>query len=380
MADENDRPYTRYKARPRFLQGRDDDALDPRAGERPDYEVHGRRRRFDPRGWFRRRHSGTGTGTGTGRRLTVGKVVRFVAFAAVAWVLISAIVFLISAQIQEAKVSNAAERQLSGSGFTLTSPNTVLMLGSDARPKGSKEAGANFIGSPSRSDSILLMRVGGGANATLSIPRDTVVDIPGHGRNKINAAYAIGGPSLAIKTVESYLGIKVNHLVEVNFENFPQLIDSLGGVTYKGGCVVSNINGGTRNGGYTLRLRAGEHEIDGKQALALARTRKNECAPREDDRTRAHRQQKILAAIKDKVTSLETFVRLPWVSWAAPRAVQSDMAGPSLLGLVGAELIGGAQKSRVLKASGGITLPDGGAGLVVDDSEKQSAVQKFLKG
>jgi LCP family protein required for cell wall assembly len=377
MADENDRPYTTYKARPRFLQGRDEDALDPRASDRRDYEVHGRRRRFDPRGWLRRPGRGTGTGR---RRLTVGRVIRFVAFAVVAWVLISAIVFLISAQIQEAKVSNAAERQLSGAGFTLTSPNTVLMLGSDARPKGTKEAGANVIGTPSRSDSILLMRVGGGANATLSIPRDTVVDIPGHGRNKINAAYAIGGPSLAIKTVESYLGIKVNHLVEVNFENFPQLIDSLGGVTYKGGCVVSEINGGTRNGGYTLRLKAGEHEIDGKQALALARTRKNNCAKREDDRTRARRQQKILGAIKDKVISLETFVRLPWVSWAAPRAVQSDMAGPSLLGLVGAELIGGAQKSRVLKPSGGVTLPDGGAGLVVDESEKQSAVEKFLKG
>jgi LCP family protein required for cell wall assembly len=375
MADEDDRPYTKYKARPRFLQGRDDDGIDPRGDDGPEYEVHGRRRRFDPRGWLRR-----GRGTGTRRRLTVGRVLRIVALAAAAWVLISGIVFLISAQIQESKISNAAERQLSGAGFTLTKPNTVLMLGSDARVKGTKEAGANVIGSASRSDSILLMRVGGGANATLSIPRDTVVDIPGHGRNKINAAYAIGGPSLAIKTVESYLGIDVNHLVEVNFENFPQLIDSLGGVTYKGGCVVSNINGGTRNGGYTLRLKAGEHEIDGKQALALARTRKNECAKREDDRTRAHRQQKILAAIKDKVVSLETFVRLPWVSWAAPRAVQSDMAGPSLLGLVGAELIGGSQKSRVLKASGGITLPDGGAGLVVDDAEKQGAVQRFLKG
>ena len=375
MADDDDRPYTTYKARPRFLQGRDDDGIDPRGGDGPDYEVHGRRRRFDPRGWLRR-----GRGTGTGRGLTLGRVLRFVAFAALAWVLVSAIVFLISAQIQESKISSAAERQLSGAGFTLTKPNTVLMLGSDARPKGTKEAGANTIGSPSRSDSILLMRVGGGANATLSIPRDTVVDIPGHGRDKINAAYAIGGPSLAIKTVESYLGIDVNHLVEVNFENFPQLIDSLGGVTYKGGCVVSKINGGTRNGGYTLRLKAGEHEIDGKQALALARTRHNECAKREDDRTRAHRQQKILGAIKDKVVSFETFVRLPWVSWAAPRAVQSDMAGPSLLGLVGAELIGGAQKTRVLKPSGGITLPDGGAGLVVDDAEKQQAVRRFLKG
>jgi LCP family protein required for cell wall assembly len=381
MADENDdRPYTTYKARPRFLQGRDDEGLDPRAHDRPEYEVHGRRRRFDPRGWFRRPRRGGGRDPHSSRKLTLGRVVKWVAFAAVAWVLVSAILFLVSAQIQESKISSAAERQLSGGGYTLTTPNTVLVLGSDARPKGSKEAGANFIGSPSRSDSIMLMRVGGGKNATLSIPRDTVVDIPGHGRNKINAAYAIGGPSLAIKTIESYLGIKINHLVEVNFENFPQLIDSLGGITYKGGCVVSEINGGSRNGGYTLRLKAGEHEIDGKQALALARTRKNNCAKREDDRTRARRQQKILGAIKDKVISFETFIRLPWVSWAAPRAVQSDMAGPSLLGLVGAELIGGAQKARVLKASGGITLPDGGAGLVVDESEKRTAVQNFLAG
>ena len=191
------------------------------------------------------------------------------------------------------------------------------------------------------------MRVGGGANATLSIPRDTVVDIPGHGRNKINAAYALGGPSLAIKTVESYLGIEVNHLVEVNFENFPQLIDALGGVTYKGGCVVSRINGGSRNGGYTLRLKAGEHEIDGKQALALARTRKNECAQREDDLTRARRQQKILARDQGQ-GHLARDLRAPAVGLAGPRRrpCSSDMAGPSLLGLVGAELIGGNAQTR----------------------------------
>ena len=144
------------------------------------------------------------------------------------------------------------------------------------------------------------MRIGGGKNATLSIPRDTVVDIPGHGQDKINAAYAFGGPALAIRTVEQYLGIDINHLVEVNFANFPQLIDALGGITYKGGCVVSQLNGGFKNGGYTLRLPAGTHEIDGKQALALARTRKNECSAKDNDLSRARRQQKILSAIKDR--------------------------------------------------------------------------------
>src|SRR4029450_6660366 len=89
------------------------------------------------------------------------------------------------------------------------------------------------------------------------------------GQDKINAAYAYGGPALAIRTVEGYLGIPVNHLVEVNFENFPQLIDALGGVTYRGGCVVSKINGGFKNGGYTLRLPTGKSNHDGPPERAL---------------------------------------------------------------------------------------------------------------
>ena len=147
-------------------------------------------------------------------------------------------------------VTESAGGALKDSGYTLTSPNTILVLGSDARTKDSKEPGANKIGQPSRSDTIMLMRVGGGKSARLSIPRDTIVDIPGHGRDKINAAYAYGGPGLATKTVSQYLGIDVNHIVEVNFENFPAFIDALGGIKYTGGCVVSNINGGRKNGGY----------------------------------------------------------------------------------------------------------------------------------
>ena len=177
-----------------------------------------------------------------------------------------------------------------------------------------------------------------------------MVDIPGHGRNKINAAYAFGGPSLAIETVEQYLGIPINHLVEVNFENFPDLIDSLGGITYTGNRVISRINGGSRNGGYTLRLKAGTNELNGEQALALARTRKNDSRPQENDQSRAVRQQKIINAIKDKVISFETFVRLPWVAWAAPKAIRSDMSGPTLLGLIGAELFGGGAKKLRARA------------------------------
>ncbi|HWK26033.1 MAG TPA: LCP family protein [Solirubrobacter sp.] len=353
MADsrDDDTPqYTLYRAGPKFLQRRE---------REPEPEPH----TFQPKRRPRRRISGW-------------RIARWAVTALVAWVAVSLVLFLISAQIQASKVNVTT----TGAGYPLTSPNTILVLGSDARPDDSKEPGAQKIGQPgSRSDSILLLRIGGGRNSTLSIPRDTVVNIPGHGQAKINAAYAYGGPALAVKTVEEFLGIPVNHVVEVNFDNFPQLIDALGGITYRGGCVVSRLNGGFKNGGYTLRLKAGKQEINGKQALALARTRKNECNPKESDLTRARRQQKIIGSIKDKVTSFETFVRLPWVSWAAPKAIRSDMSGPTLLGLVGAELTAGGSQPDVLKPTGAVTLPDGGAGLTVDDASKRAAVERFLK-
>ena len=218
------------------------------------------------------------------------------------------------------------------------------------------------------------MRVGGGRSARLSIPRDTLADIPGHGTDKINAAYALGGPGLAVKTVEQFLGIEINHLVEVNFENFPAFIDSLGGIDYTGGCVISRINGGYRNGGYTLRLKPGENHLDGEQALALARTRKNECNPAEDDLSRARRQQKILGAIKSRLLHPWTFLRLPLVSWQAPKAIRSDMAGPDLLGLFAAIATGGSPATRVLKGD-----PEGN-GLRVSDAVKEREVRRFLKG
>jgi LCP family protein required for cell wall assembly len=388
MADEKP-DYKVYRSRPRLLRRRDE-ATDPAAGlaelrapappaehdDRPDYEVH-------QAGGGRRLPRLPGAGGGGLRRLprpgglSVGRVVWWLVLALIAWVGISVVLFMVSAQIQHGDLAAKVGAQLDPGPYPLTGANTILVLGSDARPKGTKEAGA---GGSSRSDSIMLLRIGGGANASLSIPRDTVVQIPGHGRAKINAAYAFGGPALATQTVKQYLGIEVNHVVEVNFENFPQLIDALGGVTYKGGCVLSRINGGRRNGGYTLRLKRGETKINGRQALALARTRHNLCNPSEDDLTRAKRQQQLVAAMKDKVTSFSTFIRLPWVSWAAPKAVRTDMAGPTLLGVVGASMIGGSSKQRILKPSGSETLPDGGAGLDVSEAEKQSEIRRFLRG
>src|SRR3954451_7978300 len=311
--------------------------------------------------------------------ISVGRVVKWLALALVAWIGLSLVLFLISAQVNQDQVSAAAQAQLSDGGVGILKPQTTLILGSDQRTKGTKDPGPSPWG-PSRSDSILLVRTGGGHSAKLSIPRDTVVDIPGHGRNKINAAYAIGGAALTVQTIKQYLGISIDHVFEVNFDNFPALVDAMGGINYTGGCVVSKINGGFKNGGFTLRLRRGTTHINGKQALALARPRHNACNPKENDLTRARRQQKVISAMKSRVFSPAGFIRLPFISWNAPKTLKTDMRGPALLGYAIGTAISGSAQTEVLRPSGGVTLPDGGAGLTVSDAEKQADVRRFLDG
>lgn len=310
------------------------------------------------------------------RPVTVGRVVKWVTLALVAWVGLSVVLFLISAQVNQDQVSPAAQAELSRGGVGIVKAQTTLVLGSDQRTAGTKEPGASTSG-PSRSDSILLVRTGGGHSAKLSIPRDTVVDIPGHGRNKINAAYALGGAALTVRTVKQFLGIPIDHVFEVNFDNFPDLVDAMGGIDYTGGCVVSRINGGTKNGGFTLRLRRGTTHINGKQALALSRTRHNACNPRENDLTRARRQQKVISAMKSRVFSPAGFIRLPFISWNAPKTLKTDMRGPSLLGYAIGTALSGSPPTRVLPVA---PQAGGGTGLAISDADKQRAVQRFLQG
>jgi LCP family protein required for cell wall assembly len=377
--------YKVYRSRRRLFGRRDEgvaDGLQELRGEAPDaprsprakpeYTVHGGGGRRLPR---LRRPKGPGTGSVLAG-WTAGRVVKWLVLLAIGWILLSVLVFLVSAQIHQ---TSRANDSLDPAGFTLTQPQNILILGSDQRTKGNAEPGASTSG-PSRSDSILLLRAGGGKSSRLSIPRDTVVDIPGHGRSKVNAAYAIGGAKLTVTTLKQYLGIDINHVVEVNFGNFPEFVDALGGITVHTGCVQSDINGGRANGGYSLRLRAGENHINGRQALALARTRKNKCKPAENDLTRARRQQQIMQALKHRLLSPAVFFRGPWVAWAAPKAINSDMGGPSLLGLFAAIQSGGDPKTRVLKPSAYVTLPDGGSALEVSDAEKAAEVRAFLKG
>lgn len=380
--------YTRYRARPRLGGARE--KTGPRPGA-PD----GRRSGGAAGGAGGRGSTSGGDAAGEGgytryaaergrwriplpglpdrRGISPGRVVRAVVLFAVAWIALSVVVFLVSAFVHKDSSGSA----LRGAGVPPFTATTILVLGSDARVKGSKEPGA---GGPSRADSILLMRVGGGHAARLSIPRDTAVPIPGHGTQKINAAYAFGGTALMARTVTAFTGIRVDHVVEVSFARFPQLIDAMGGVTYTGGCVVSRISGGSRNGGYTLRLKAGRTHIDGKQALALARTRHNDCNARESDLTRARRQQKLFSAMKSRLLSPGAFVRLPFISWSAPKALRSDMGGPTLLGVFAGVATGGSPQTRILKPTGAEVLPDGGDALTVSPARVRAAARRFLTG
>lgn len=363
----------REQALPRELPGGGADPGDPvrRDDEgRAIYQAAGGGRRRLPRPGRPRL-----PGARAGRRITVAWALKLALKAAAVWLVAAFVVFFVSATIHQ---TGSAGNALGGGGTPPFAPTTVLVLGSDARKKGSKEPGAD-VGGPSRSDTMLLLRVGGGHNARLSIPRDTVVDIPGHGRNKINAAYAFGGAALAVKTVESFLRIDVNHLIEINFENFPGLIDAMGGVDYTGSCVISRISGGFRNGGYTLRLRGGTTRIDGKQALALARTRENLCNTKENDFTRARRQQKLLSAMRSRVVGPAGFLRGPFIGWEAPKAIRSDMSAPTLLGVFAALATSGSATPRILKTTPQI-LPGGASGQKVSPGQRVAAVRRFLDG
>jgi LCP family protein required for cell wall assembly len=307
-------------------------------------------------------------------------VLKYVAIAVVAWLLLSLVLFIVSAQIEQGNVPASAKAALSSGGNMLFSTDTVLVVGTDQRPAGSKEPGANTNDAGSRSDTLMLWRIGGGVSRRLSIPRDTVAAIPGHGTSKINAAYAFGGPALTIRTVEQFTGIKINHLIVVNLAAFPQFIDAIGGIDITTGRICSTISGGTANGGFTLNLAPGTHHLDGRDALTLARTRENRCNPAENDLTRVKRQQQILNSIKSKLLSPSTFFRLPWASWDAPKVLRTDMGGFTLLSLFAASELGGSAPVNVLKPTGATTLPDGESALTISPGAVQSAVAKLMNG
>ena len=110
---------------------------------------------------------------------------------------------------------------------------TYLMVGSDSRgdltAEERKELGTGNA-SGNRTDTIMLLHTGDGPNLLMSIPRDSLVEIPGYGTTKINAAYAYGGAKLLVRTIEGETGIRIDHFVEIGFGGFVDLVDAVGGI------------------------------------------------------------------------------------------------------------------------------------------------------
>ena len=390
--DPPERPYKVYRSGPKglrsLLRGDEDGGHNggraspgqpgPGAAGAPDRHIHSSRRFNWPPNWnwppWKR-------GTERTRRpITVRRVLKYLVIALVAWVGLSFVLFMISASNQAGTIPASATAELASGGNMVFSANTILILGTDQRPRtgpGSKEPGSNYNDAGSRTDTIMLWRIGGGVSRRLSIPRDTRVPIPGHGETKINAAYAYGGPALAIKTVEQFTGVKINHLIIVNLANFPKFIDAIGGITIKTDKVCSKISGGKANGGFTLNLSAGTHTLSGEQALILARTRENSCNPAENDLTREMRQQAILNAIKSQLLSFSTFIHLPWAAWDAPQALRSDMGGFSLMSLFVASEMGGSAPVQVLPVT---PATDGTSDLIPSAAADRQAIHKLING
>lgn len=361
----------------------------------PGYTLYDARRRSQgasatgegPGGPFRRlRRRPGGAPRGRPRR-----VLKWVSTAVAAWILLSLVLFVVSATVHQ---EGGAVDELLGGGGAPFSPTNLLILGTDERPPGSKEPGAEGSGGSARTDTMLLMRTGGMKNAKLSIPRDTAVDVPDHGRQKINAAYAFDGTRGSVGAVEKLTGVDVNHVATIDFENFPGLIDAMGGVKYTPKtCLTADVSGGAKRprsgvtigydkfkGGTSFRLRKGEsYTLEGSAALALARVRKNRCDGAQDDVDRAGRQQEIVGAMKRRILSPSGFLRLPMIAWKAPQAVKTDMSGFSLLGVALGQFLPGGGDSRVLKPTGTESIPGGGEALSVSPAAVDRARRRFLK-
>ena len=200
---------------------------------------------------------------------------------------------------------------------TAQEPYYVLLLGSDARENDTA----------SRSDTIILVRIDAnvGKATLVSIPRDTKVEIEGHGTQKINAAYAFGGPAGAVEAVEKMSGVEISHYAEIHFDELEKAVDQLGGIWVD--IPESNDQTGASNTG--VELNAGMQRLNGEQALAFARER---YGYNEGDFQRAENQRIIVQAIADTVLSLPP-TELPGAVQSLANCISTDYSLDELVNL-----------------------------------------------
>lgn len=174
--------------------------------------------------------------------------------------------------------------------------STYLLVGSDSR-EGLTARERRQLGTGKaegrRTDTIMLLHTGRGPSLLLSIPRDSIVDVPGHGTTKVNAAYAFGGPELLTETLESETGIRIDNYIEIGFGGFVSLIDAVGGIEI---CPDQPMKDPLAN----LDIKTGCQEADGKTALGYARSRHTSTL---GDIDRARHQREVVGAVGSEAMS-----------------------------------------------------------------------------
>jgi len=205
---------------------------------------------------------------------------------------------------------------------------TFLIVGSDSRENLPDDFNTDFFGdfAGERADVIMLARFEPGSGVKLlSLPRDLKVEIPGRGTNKVNAAYAFGGPDLLVATVQNATGININHYVEIDFGGFARVIDALGGVE-----MVFDYPARDNKSGLSI-TEPGTHVLDGEQALAFARSRSYQelrdgawTTIGGNDIARTGRQQQLILEIFEEATDLGNAFDLPRFATTFAEQITAD--------------------------------------------------------
>lgn len=180
-----------------------------------------------------------------------------------------------------------------------------LLVGSDSREGLDEEQMAKLStgdASGKRTDTIMLVHIPDNDTkpTLLSLPRDSRVEIPGYGVNKINAAFAFGGPPLLIQTVELATGLRIDHYAEIGFGGFAQVVDAIGGVEMD----IPQEMRDTKTG---VVIPAGKQTLDGAQALGFVRMRYSSATPR-SDLDRVANQRKFIGALASEIASPATLL------------------------------------------------------------------------
>jgi len=205
------------------------------------------------------------------------------------WTLVVLLVLALAWPVGLALWANGRIQKVDGMNLRGGGPGTTyLIAGSDERDGGIADDGTTG----SRADTILVLHVPDrGTTSLISLPRDTYVDIPGHGPAKLNAATVYGGSALLVVAVEQITGLKVDHYVEIGMGGVKDVVDAVGGVEL---CWDADVNDADSQMVWT----AGCHKADGATALAFSRMRKSDPT---GDIGRGLRQRQVVGAVMNKV-------------------------------------------------------------------------------